>query len=322
MEYKHIPVMLKEVIEYLDPKEGENFIDCTLGGGGYTAEILKKVGAKGSVLAFDADEMAIKNAKQKFKNKTNIKIIHENFKNLQTIINEASEKEIPKKQKADGYNGIVFDLGISSAQLEDRNRGLSFQLDAPLDMSFDQRAENTEHGTEYIVNKYKQEELEKIFKEYGEEKFSRSIAKKIVEARKEDEIKTTGQLVEIIRSAIPKRFQNSKIHPATKVFQALRIETNQELESLQEVLPQAVELLKEGGRLVIVSFHSLEDRIVKHFFKRESKACLCPPKQMICNCDHEAKIKIITKKIVVPTEEEVTINPRARSAKLRAAIRI
>ncbi len=332
MSYKHIPVMLDEVLEYLDPRSGQKIIDCTLGGGGYTFAIAKKVGEKGRVVAFDADKMAIRNAKEKIKthpilsqegNKNinkNIILKHENFKNLQTAINEISKSK--KELAANNYDGIVFDLGLSSAQLEDRNRGFSFQLDAPLDMSFGQTTDNRQRTTKYIVNNYNQDELEKILREYGEERFSHRIAKKIVEARKEREIGTTGQLVSIIQEAVPKRFQKGKTHVATKTFQALRIETNRELESLKSVLPQTLKVLKSGAKIVIVSFHSLEDRIVKHFFKDMARGCICPKEAPICVCKNKPKIKIITKKPVLPSAEEIKENPRARSAKLRVGQKI
>lgn len=315
MKYEHIPVMLSEALYYLDPKSGQKFIDCTLGGGGYTFAIAEKIGEEGKIIALDADEMAIENAKVKIKKNKNKNIIlkHENFKNLQAAINEVSETE--KISKTAQYDGIVFDLGLSSAQLEDRNRGFSFQLDAPLAMAFGKEALETKE----IINKYSQKALEKIFKEYGEERFSHKIAQKIIEARKEKEITTTKELVEIIQESVPKRFQNGKIHVATKVFQALRIETNKELESLELVLPQALKLLKDGGRIVVVSFHSLEDRIVKRFFKEMNRDCICPKEIPVCVCNNKAKLKIITKKPVLPGEEEIEKNPRARSAKLRVA---
>lgn len=318
MIYEHIPVMLPEVLKYLNPLPGQKFIDCTLGGGGYTFALAQKVGDHGKVIALDADKLAIANANEIIKkNKIkNVILKHENFRKLQTTINEISQEG--KQNKNIQFDGIVFDLGLSSAQLKDRSRGFSFQLDSPLNMAFGDEEERTGQ----IINQYSQSDLEKIFREYGEERFSLQIAKKIVEARKMQDIKTTAELVEIIRTAIPKKFQFGKTHPATKVFQALRIETNQELDSLREVLPQALALLKSGGRLVIVSFHSLEDRIVKHFFKDMSRDCICPKKAPVCICKHRAQLKIITKKPILPSPEEVKKNPRSRSAKLRTAEKI
>jgi len=307
MNYYHVPVMLKEVLNYLNPRIGQHFIDCTLGGGGYTLAIAEKVGKQGRVLAIDLDELALENIKEKIKKhkNKNIILVHENFKNLSKIVNK-----IFKKVRSNKLDGIVFDLGLSSAQLQDRHRGFSFKLDAPLDMRFAHKHENNEKeqkNTKYIINSYQQEELEKILREYGEERFAGRIARGIVEQRKLRPIKTTGQLVEIVKNVVPKKYLYSRIHPATRTFQALRIATNGELENLKEALPQAVNSLKSGGRIVVVSYHSLEDRIVKHFFKKEAK---------------EGKIKILTKKIVRPSEEEIEDNPRSRSAKMRVSEKI
>ncbi|MFH0955828.1 MAG: 16S rRNA (cytosine(1402)-N(4))-methyltransferase RsmH [Candidatus Falkowbacteria bacterium] len=315
MEYKHTPVMLREVVEILNSKPGQNFIDCTLGGGGYTASIVEKILPEGKVLSMDLDEMALTNAKEKFKTEIknkNIILVHDNFKNLQKIV----EKYFTADAK---FDGIVFDLGLSGVQLTDRARGFSFNLpDAPLGMNFGEPAGET---AEDIINGWSAENLAKIFREYGEEKFAYKIALAIVKERQSARIITTGRLVEIIIKTAPKRFQ-SKIHPATKVFQALRIAVNQELENLQAALPQALELLKTGGKIVVISYHSLEDRIVKQYFKEEAKDCLCPPARPICRCGHEAGLKILTRRILRPTEEEVLNNPRSRSAKLRAAEKI
>ncbi|MEI6596915.1 MAG: 16S rRNA (cytosine(1402)-N(4))-methyltransferase RsmH [bacterium] len=322
MEYKHIPVMLEEVIEMLNPKPGQKFVDCTLGGGGYSKAILEKIGEEGKILAIDLDGSAIANAKLKFKTELkniyprmgeNIILAHENFKNLQIII----EKYFTADTK---FDGVVLDLGLSSAQLEDRHRGFSFNIPlAPLGMNFGEQIGET---AENIINSWSAEDLAKIFKDYGEEKFAYKIALAIVSERQLSRIVTTGKLVEIIVRIIPRRFQQAKIHPATKIFQALRIAVNQELENLQAVLPQAVSLLKPGGKLVVISYHSLEDRIVKQYFKQESKDCLCPPAMPICQCGHKASLKILTYPILRPTEEEVLKNPRSRSAKLRAIEKI
>ena len=322
MEYKHIPVMLEEVIEMLNPKPGQKFVDCTLGGGGYSKAILEKIGEEGKILAIDLDGSAIANAKLKFKTELkniyprmgeNIILAHENFKNLQIII----EKYFTADTK---FDGVVLDLGLSSAQLEDRHRGFSFNIPlAPLGMNFGEQIGET---AENIINSWSAEDLAKIFKDYGEEKFAYKIALAIVSERQLSRIVTTGKLVEIIVRIIPRRFQQAKIHPATKIFQALRIAVNQELENLQAVLPQAVSLLIPGGKLVVISYHSLEDRIVKQYFKQESKDCLCPPAMPICQCGHKASLKILTYPILRPTEEEVLKNPRSRSAKLRAIEKI
>jgi len=310
--------MLSEVLENLRPEAGGYFIDCTLGGGGYTRAIAERAGPSGAVLAIDQDPMAIANFQEKQTNSKyqNIKIANDNFRNLSKIIEEAPEFRLRQ------LDGIVLDLGLSGAQLEDRLRGFSFRYpEAPLDMAFSGRGEKGSK-TAAIVNKYKEEELENIIREYGEERFARQIARKIVEARKEKTIERAGDLVAVIASAVPARFRQGRIHFATKTFQALRIATNDELASLEAVLPQAAGLLRQGGRLVVVSFHSLEDRIIKNFFKKESIDCLCPPDFPACQCGHKAVLKIITKRPLAPTAAETDANPKARSAKLRAAEKI
>lgn len=333
MEYKHTPVMLKEVLEFLNPQVGQYFIDCTLGGAGYTMAIAKKIGSQGKIIAIDLDKIAIDNAK-KLINKKKIKNIileNDNFNSLSKIV----KKYFPARGgfafsgESIKFNGIVFDLGLSSAQLADRDRGFSFQLDAPLNMSFAhnkwpriEKQTATNNNTEYIVNNWRVEELEKIIREYGEEKFAKRIARKIVEYRKLKPIKTTGQLVEIINQAVPAFYKNKKINCATKTFQALRIATNNELENLSQALPQALDLLAVKGRIAVISYHSLEDRIVKNFFKQESRDCLCPPACPVCQCKHKAKLKILTRRIVRAGKEEAISNPRSRSAKLRVAERI
>lgn len=311
--------MLEEAIENLNIKLGGFYVDCTLGGAGYTSRIASLVGEKGRVLSTDLDNLAIKNAEARLKKEKlkNVIIVKDNFRNLAKILHE--NKEFKNKK----IDGIVLDLGLSSAQLDDRSRGISFKYDTPLDMAF----ETTEDGemnkrTSRIINKWRIEHIEKILKDYGEEPFARRIAKLITIARRKKEIETTGQLVEILKKAIPPKLQNAKIHFATRTFQALRIATNEELESLAEVLPQAIEVLAPGGRCVVISYHSLEDRIVKDYFKQESQECICDSKQMICNCNHEKKIKLINKKVIPPTEAEIKANPRARSAKMRVVEKI
>ena len=315
MEYKHTPVMLKEAMGYLAIKPGNNYIDCTLGGGGYTAALAKKVLPEGKILAIDLDEMAINNFKFKILNLklSNIILAHGNFKNLSEMVKEYFTADAK-------FDGIVFDLGLSGAQLEDRSRGFSFNLTgAPLGMNF---GEEIGERAENIINSLEAEELAKIFRDYGEEKFAYKIALAIAAERRSARITATDQLVKIITGAIPKRFLRGKIHPATKVFQSLRLAVNRELPNLREALPQAVSLLKSGGKLVVISYHSLEDRIVKQYFKEEAKDCLCPPARPVCQCGHKALIKILTRKVLRSTGEEVLNNPRARSAKLRAAEKI
>ena len=295
MTYQHIPVMLNEVLGYLKPESGKKYIDCTLGGAGYTIALAEKVGESGQVIGIDLDKLAINNAQAKINEQKlkNITLINDNFKNLKTIIADNFSPEAK-------FDGIVFDLGLSSAQLDDEERGFSFKGERPLDMSF---GPVNQKSTAEILNHYSLLELTRIFRDYGEEKYAYQIAKAIVNERREKKFKTTSDLVNMIEKTIPFRLR-TKIHPATRVFQALRMETNEELESLREVLPDAISLLKPQGKIVIVSFHSGEDRIVKRYFKGEDG------------------LKILTKRPEQPTESETESNPRARSAKLRAAEKI
>ena len=308
MDYQHKPVMLKEVLAYLQPKSGGYYVDGTLGGGGYTEAIAKAAGSEGKVLAIDLDEAAIKNTAEKKFN--NVVLVQDNFRNLKEIIaNNFSAGQL--------FDGFVLDLGLSSFQLADRRRGFSFREDTPLDMAF--ASAGASERTQDLINNSREEELIKIIFNFGEEKHARRIAKGIVEQRRLKKITTTGELAEIVKRAVPRRLWSAHVHPATKTFQALRIAVNQELESLEKVLPQALAALKSGGRMVIISFHSLEDRIVKDFFRQESRACLCPPEIPVCACGHHATLKIVTKKVITPDAEEVKNNPRSRSAKMRVA---
>lgn len=285
--------MLAEILEYLNPRAGRCYIDCTLGGAGYTIALAEKVGPTGKVLGIDLDELAIDNARQKIAQKKleNIDLVNDNFKNLATI----ATQKFPGK-----VDGIVFDLGLSSAQLDDETRGFSFKGERPLDMAF---GPQNKRSTADIINEYDLLELTEIFREYGEERRAYQIAKAIVANRRQKRLETTADLLAVIEKAVPFRHY-SKINPATKIFQALRMETNEELNVLREVLPQALSLLKPGGRLVIVSFHSGEDRIVKRFLK------------------DNPEVKVLTKRPQIAQEEEIVANPRARSAKLRAAEKI
>jgi len=316
MTYRHTPVMLKEVLAIFGPKAGQNYIDCTLGGGGFTFAIAEMIKPGGIVISIDLDNLAINNAKEKIqKLKTNnIILINENFKNLSKIINRYFPKQLDHK-----FSGIVFDLGLSSAQLQDKARGFSFRSDSPLNMNFSQSTGNSGATVEDMVNNYGLSDLAKIIKQYGEEKFAKSIASNIVSARKKSPIKTTGQLAKIVDEAIPEKIRTKSLHPATRTFQALRIAVNDELDNLKEALPQTLNLLVPGGKIVVISYHSLEDRSVKKFFKQESRDCICPPFYPACRCHHLARLKILTKHVLRPSKEEVLNNPRSRSAKLRAA---
>jgi 16S rRNA (cytosine1402-N4)-methyltransferase len=311
MDTIHKPVLLDKVLEYLEPKAGENFIDCTVGGGGYTLALFDKAGKKGRIFGLDLDEKALARTEKRLNKEgaDNVELIKGNFADLTKLI-EAH------RGKKGTFAGIVFDLGLSSDQLEDKQRSFSFKGDRPLDMSFSGKG-----ITEDIINNYSEKDLEDIIKNYGEERFAKRIADNIVKNRQKEEIRTSGQLKEIIAQAVPKGYYK-KIDPATKTFQALRIASNDELSSLRKALPQATELLKESGRVAVISYHSLEDRIVKNYFRQESKDCICPPDNWICDCEHSAQLKILTKKVVVPSEKEIADNPRARSAKLRVAEKV
>lgn len=312
----HKPVLLEESIKELNLKDGFVAVDATLGGGGHSNEILKIIGKNGKLIAIDQDSKAINSFKLQIKGQSakteNIILVKDNFANLKNILAEL---------KIEKVNAILADLGYSSLQLADEQIGMSFLQDAPLDMRLDRSGELT---AKQIVNKYTQGELERIIKKYGEERFAGIIAKKIADYRKTKSIDTTIELVNIIDAAIPERFKYGKNsclpngrHPATKTFQALRIETNKELEVLEEFVPQAINALSAGGRLAVISFHSLEDRIVKRIFRAYARGCICPKDFPICQCDQIASVKIITKKPVIAAQEEIANNPRSRSAKLR-----
>ena len=306
----HKSVLLGEAIEALELKEGAIVVDATLGSGGHSQEILKRIGEKGRLIAIDQDQKAVEDFRKLEGDNLRVSLVKDNFSNLDLILADL---------KINSADAILADLGFSSDQLEDAERGMSFQQDAPLDMRLDQEGELT---AEKIVNEYSLEQIEKIIREYGEEQFARNIAKKICEARDIAPIKNTFTLVEIIESAIPGKFKNGKINCATKTFQALRIAVNQELEALEKFVPMAIEKLSTQGRLAIITFHSLEDRIVKNIFRENARGCICPPDFPTCVCGHKAKIKIITRKPIVPSDLEVTENSRSRSAKLRVCEKI
>jgi 16S rRNA (cytosine1402-N4)-methyltransferase len=303
----HKPVLLNETIELLNLKTGMVVIDATLGGGGHSQEILKKIGKSGWLISFDADTMAIKEfEKEKERHKwKNISLVNANFRNLIKELEQFGVKRV---------DAILADIGYSSDQLEDAGRGISFQIESPLDMRFDKNQELT---AEKVINEYGQEILENILRKFGEERFAKNISRGILEYRKEKKIRNTKELVDIIENSTPKKYHYGKIHPATKTFQAFRIEVNRELESLQNFLPQALDLLKSGGRLAVISFHSLEDRIVKEIFRENARGCICPKDFPVCLCNKTARVKIITKKPLMAGEHEIEINPRSRSAKLR-----
>ncbi|MEA3273572.1 MAG: 16S rRNA (cytosine(1402)-N(4))-methyltransferase RsmH [Patescibacteria group bacterium] len=308
----HKPVLLKEVIEFLDPKKGKIFVDCTLGGGGHAEAMIAKVGKEGRVIGLDFDKSNIeKLAKQK-----RIETIWANFKDIKKVLHK---KEIETSSKIVGrVDGILADLGFSSDQLE-KVPGLSFQKDEYLDMRLDKSGDLT--ATD-ILNKFSQKEIAEILSKYGEERKADLIAEKIVRQRKTQEIETAFQLVQIVQSCYPEKIKVRGVNVATKTFMALRIAVNGELENLEQFLAEAMGCLKKGGKIAIISFHSLEDRIVKNFFKREAKKCICDEDQAQCTCNHQPILKIITKKPIVSSAEERQTNPRSRSAKLRIAEKI
>ena len=314
MEYHHTPVLLQEVLAVLQPQEGQRFIDATLGSGGYTMALAKAVGPTGLIVSFDLDPLAIQAVREKLshENIQNVLLINDNFANL--------TKDLRKQGLEGPFNGIVLDLGLSSAQLADANRGFSFAQDGPLDMAF---GPGSPYLTSEIVNHWTESELRHIIRDYGEEPWAGPLAKAIAKYRRRQPITRTKELVEIVEQVLPPHYvARSRHHPATKLFQALRIATNQELENLTSVLNQSLSLLCPHGRIVAVTFHSLEDRLVKHFFLRESKDCLCPPEFPVCRCGHHAQLKIVYRHPLKASEAEKAGNPRARSAKLRAASKL
>ena len=309
MDYIHKPVLLDESVKGLNIKEDGIYVDCTLGGGGHTEEILKKA-TKGKVIGIDQDDYAIERASEKLSGYKNFMPVENNFSKIEEILNELS---------IDKIDGIIFDLGVSSFQLDIPERGFSYNYDMPLDMRMDKSQTTT---ARHIVNGYEENELTRILWDYGEEKWAARIAKFIVEEREQEFIETTGQLVSIIKKAIPKSARQEGSHPAKKTFQAIRIEVNRELEILENTVKAAVERLTKKGRICVITFHSLEDRIIKNTFAELNKDCICPPEFPKCMCEHRRKLKIITKKPITPSEEELTENRRAHSAKLRIGERV
>lgn len=304
----HIPVLLNEVIENLNPQPNQNFIDATLGGAGHAEKILEKTSPNGILIGVDLDESAIELAKKRL-NKFGKRaiLISENYKNLKQKLHE--------QYRNIQIHGVLLDLGLSLYQLQDSNRGFSF-LNENLKMKFDEFCEGDD--AEQIVNFYKQETLEQIFKEFGEEKLSRQIAREIIVSRETKKIDSGKELAEIISKVYQKYYrQRSKMNPATKVFQALRIYVNHEFENIKSFLPDAIDILSGGGRMAVITFHSLEDRIVKEIFRDMATDCICPPNFPKCVCDHRAKIKLINRKVIIPGDKEIQDNPASRSAKLR-----
>lgn len=309
MKYEHISVMADEAVERLVTNRSGIYVDCTVGGGGHSLKIAQQLNSEGTIIGIDQDADAIEAAKLKLQDTVcKIKIVHKNFSQLNEILDECG---------TDKVDGILFDLGVSSHQIDKSERGFSYMHDAPLDMRMDKRNKFTAYD---VVNTYDEEKLYKIFHEYGEERFSNRIVKSIVNTRKIKPIETTLQLASLIDKAVPSASKKYG-HPAKRVFQAIRIEVNNELGILNDSINAAVKHLKIGGRIVVITFHSLEDRIIKTSFKKLATGCTCPKTLPVCVCGHKAELKLLGKPVTA-SAEEVKNNPRAKSAKLRAAEKI
>ena len=306
MEFKHKSVLLEETIDGLRVKPDGTYVDGTLGGAGHAQEVCRRLSAKGRFIGIDQDQDAIVAASERLSAYGDrVQIIRSNYCYM------ANELKNLGIQKVDG---IVLDLGVSSYQLDNEERGFTYRVDAPLDMRMDQRQSRTAAD---IVNGYDERELYRIIRDYGEDKFAKNIAKHIVAARAKAPIQTTGELTEIIRQSIPMKIQATGGHPAKRTFQAIRIELNRELDVLRESLYGMIDLLDDGGRICIITFHSLEDRIVKTIFRKNENPCTCPPDFPVCVCGKKSKGKVITRKPILPSETEMEENPRSKSAKLR-----
>lgn len=306
MEFEHISVLLEEAIKGLNVKQNGIYVDGTLGGAGHSFEICKRLGKKGRLIGIDQDAEAIEAAKKKlvsFEDK--VTIVRKNYSEIRSIL------EALQIEKVDG---ILLDLGVSSHQLDTKDRGFSYRENALLDMRMDTSQPITAKD---IVNGYSEMELYRIIRDYGEDKFAKNIAKHIVRARKEKVIETTDELTEVIKAAIPMKMRKNAGHPSKKTFQAIRIELNKELEVLKDTLDDMIDLLNQGGRISIITFHSLEDRIVKTIFKKNENPCICPSRFPVCVCGNVSKGKVITRKPILPSEEEIIKNKRSKSAKLR-----
>ncbi|MCI9446993.1 MAG: 16S rRNA (cytosine(1402)-N(4))-methyltransferase RsmH [Lachnospiraceae bacterium] len=307
MEFKHKSVLLRETIEYLNVRPDGVYVDGTLGGGGHAYEVCRRLSGRGRLIGIDQDEDAIKAAARRLSEfEDKIQIIRSNYCKMQDVLAEIG---------VSGADGIVLDLGVSSYQLDDPARGFTYREDnAPLDMRMDKRQHLT---AKELINTYSEQELYHIIRDYGEDKFAKNIAKHIVMAREEREIETTGELTEIIKAAIPAKVRMNGGHPAKRTFQAIRIALNRELEVLRESLEDMIRMLNPGGRICVITFHSLEDRIVKNIFKKSENPCTCPRDFPVCVCGKQPLGKVMTKRPVIPSEEEIEYNPRSKSAKLR-----
>lgn len=305
MEFKHVSVLLNECIEALNIKESGIYVDCTLGGAGHSSHILKHLSQDGLLIGIDQDKDALAAAKERLKEFENVQYVHSNFYNIDNVLNELDIEKV---------DGILMDLGVSSYQLDEASRGFSYMQDAPLDMRMNR---DNDFSAYSIVNDYSEEDLYKIIKDYGEERFAKRIANFIVTKRAEKPIETTLELVDLIKAAIPAKMRREGPHPAKRTFQAIRIEVNSELKILNKTIEDGVNRLSKGGRMAIITFHSLEDRIVKLKFRELENPCTCPKEFPICICGKSPVVKNISKKGIAPTDKEIEENPRSRSAKLR-----
>lgn len=308
--FHHVSVFAEEAVEGLAPRAGGVYVDCTLGGAGHSKRILERTHPNGKLIAIDRDMKAIENGQKVLANfGGRYRLVHANFRHL---------KKIVEQYAPEGVDGILFDLGVSSPQLDERERGFSYMQDAPLDM----RMDTTQSFSAYdLVNTWSGKEIARVICQYGEERWGKRIAEFIVKARKKGPIRTTGELVDIIKAAIPAAARREGPHPAKRTFQAFRIAVNDELNTFEKAIRDAIDCLKPGGRLAVITFHSLEDRIAKTVLHEAARGCVCPPELPVCQCQNEPKLKILTRKPILPSREESEQNPRARSAKLRIAER-
>lgn len=310
MEFKHVSVLLNECIDALDIKKDGIYVDCTLGGAGHSSHILKHLSKDGMLIGIDQDTDALKAAKERLKDYDNVKYVHSNFYNIDNILTELD---------IDKVDGILMDLGVSSYQLDEASRGFSYMQDAHLDMRMNR---DNDFSAYEVVNNYSEEELYRIIRDYGEEKFAKRIANFIVNKRSLKPIETTFELVDIIKAAIPAKARREGPHPAKRTFQAIRIEVNSELAILNKTIEDGINRLNPGGRMAIITFHSLEDRIVKLKFRELENPCTCPKEFPMCICGKKPLVKVLSKKGIAPTEHEIEENPRSRSAKVRVVERI
>ncbi len=305
MQFKHVSVLINEAIDGLAIRSGGIYVDATLGGGGHSFEIASRLSPKGRLIGIDRDEDALCSAKERLCAFSNITYVHSNYNDIKNILSNEGVEAI---------DGAIIDLGVSSYQLDCSERGFSYMADAPLDMRMDKTSPFSAYD---VVNTYSKEKLTQIFYEYGEERFSKRVAELICESRQTSPVSTTLELVEIIKKAIPEKFRQKGSHPAKRVFQAIRIEVNDELQPLKTALSDFFNSLSSGGRLCVITFHSLEDRITKQTFASFAKGCICPRDFPICVCGNKPRGKVITSKPILPSEAEINLNKRSKSAKLR-----